>query len=183
MSQNDPAKVPATWTPEMLREFHKFINSVLPVSFTILEKQKLTKFYGKQISSSFWSRQTSQISYRGVIAVPELENTAVILNAVKSLDEDTKNYIGYMEVVNSFKEGAIPVPEIRGVILEDSGICEIFDEMMNESKIFNVKMSPDYIYLEHSSCLKDRPPEELLKKKLPIREISTFQKISCTGPS
>lgn len=183
MSTNDSPRVAATWTPEMLTEFHKFINSALPVSFTILEKQKLTKFFGKQISTSFWSRKTSQISYSGTIAVPGLENTGVVFNEVKSMDADTKNYIGYIEVVNSFKEGAIPVPEIRGVVLEDSGVCEVFDEMLTESKIFNLKISPVYIYLEQSYCLKDRPPGELLKKKIPIREISTFQKISCAAPS
>ena len=73
-----------------------------------------------------------------------------------------------------------PVPEIRGFIKEDLGICESFNEMLIESKIFNSKMSPVYIYLEQSYCLKDNSPEELLKKKIPIREISTFHKISCS---
>ena len=90
-----------------------------------------------------------------------------------------KNYIGYIEIVNSPTEDS-PVPEIRGFIKEDLGICESFNEMLIESKIFNSKMSPVYIYLEQSYCLKDKSPKELLNKKIPIREISTFHKISCS---
>jgi len=51
--------------------------------------------------------------------------------------------------------------------------------MLIESKTLHAKLSPIYIYLEQSYCLKDKPPEELLKKRIPIKEISTFQKISC----
>jgi len=179
MSPNDPQKLPATWSPEMLKEFHKFINSLLPISFSILEKHKSATFFGKHNSTSFRSRTTNHVSYRGVISISGFENISVILNSVQSLGEEYKNYIGYIEIVNSSKEDTIPVPEIRGFIKEDSGIFEIINEMLVESKIFHSKMSPVYIYLEQAFCLKDKPPEELLKKKIPIREISTFQKISC----
>ncbi|KQC07896.1 MAG: hypothetical protein APR62_05715 [Smithella sp. SDB] len=179
MSPNDHSKLPTIWSPEMLNEFHKFINSLLPISFNILEKHKSTTFLGKNNSALFRSRRTSNISYIGVIPVSGFENISVIINAVKSMPEEYKNYVGYIEIVNSSKGGKVSVPEIRGFIREDSGICEIFNEMLTESKIFNSKMSPVYIYLEQAYCLKDKPPEELLKKKIPIREISTFQKISC----
>ena len=179
MSPNDPQKLPTTWSPEMLKEFHKFINSLLPISFSILEKHKSTTFFGKHNSTSFRSRTTNHVSYRGVISISGFENISFILNSVQSLGEEYKNYIGYIEIVNSSKEDTISGPEIRGFIKEDSGISEIINEMLVESKIFNSKMSPVYIYLEQAFCLKDKPPEELLKKKIPIREISTFQKISC----
>ena len=179
MSPDSTQILPRTWSPEMLNEFHKFINSLLPISFVILEKDKLTTFFGKNISTSFWLRKTSHISYRGVIPVPGFENISVIFNPVKSLDEEFNNYIGYIEIANNYKEDTIPCPEIRGYIQEDLGIDTIFNEMLFESKMFNSKMSPVYIYLEQSYCLKNKPPEELLKKKIPIKEISTFQKISC----
>jgi hypothetical protein len=101
------------------------------------------------------------------------------LNPVESLVDEYKNNIAYIEIVNSFTEDKIPFPEIRGFIKENLGIFESFNEMFIESKIFNSKMSPVFIYLEPSYCLKDKSPEELLKKKIPIREISTFHKISC----
>lgn len=178
MTPSDSPKLPTTWSPEMLKEFHKFINSLLPVSFTILEREKSTKFFGRQISTSFWSRKTSNVSYRGVIPGSGFENIRVVFNAVKSLADEYKNYVGYIEIENSSKEDT-PAPEIKIFIREDSGICEIFNEMLMESKIFNSKMFPIYIYLEQAYCLKDKPPAELLKKKIPIREISTFQRISC----
>jgi hypothetical protein len=179
MSPNDHQKLPTTWSPEMLNEFHKFINSLLPISFTILEKHKSTTFFGKHSPTSSRSNRTSHVSYRGIIPVSGFGNISVIFNAVKSLVEEYKNYIGYIEIVNSSKKDAISVPEVRGFIKEDSGICEIFNEMLIESKIFNSKMSPVYIYLEQSYCLKNKSPGELLNKKVPIREISTFQKVSC----
>jgi len=178
MTPIDTQKLPTMWSPEMLNEFHRFINSLLPISFTILEREKSTKFFGKQISTSFWARKTSNISYRGIIPGSGFENIRIIINAVKSIADEYKNYVGYIEIGNSSKEDT-PAPEVRGFIREDSGICEIFNEMLIESKMFNSKISPVYIYLEQSYCLKDKPPEELLKKKIPIREISTFQKISC----
>lgn len=179
MSPMDSPKHTTTWSPEMLHEFHKFINSLLPISFTILEREKSTKFFGKQISTSFWARKTSSVSYRGIIPGSDFENIRVVLNAVKGMADEYKNYVGYIEIGNSSKEDTISAPEVRAFIREDSGICEIFNEMLIESKMFNSKMSPVYIYLEQAYCLKDKPPEDLLKKKIPIREISTFQKISC----
>ena len=179
MSQDDQKRLPTTWSPEMLKEFHKLINAPLPVSFTILEKHKSTSFLGKQNLTSFGSNRISHVSYRGVIPVSEFKNISVFLNPVANLDvEKYKKYIGYIEIVNSPTEDS-PVPEIRGFIKEDLGIFESFNEMLIESKIFNSKMSPVFIYLEQSYCLKDNSPEELLKKKIPIREISTFHKISC----
>ena len=179
MSPDDPKRLSITWSPEMLMAFHKLINAPLPINFVILEKHKSTTFLEKYKSTSFGSNRISHISYRGVIPVSEFENISIILNPVASLDvEKYKNYIGYIEIVNSPTEDS-PVPEIRGFIKEDLGICESFNEMLIESKIFNSKMFPVFIYLEQSYCLKDNSPEELLKKKIPIREISTFQKISC----
>lgn len=175
----DHLKLSTMWSPELLKEFHKVINSLLPISFIILEKHKSTTFFGKHDVALFRSRKTSNISYRGIITGSGFENIRVILSAVKSLADEYKNYVGYIEIDNSSKEDTTPAPEVRGFIREDSGICEIFNEMLLESKIFNSKMSPVYIYLEQSFFLKDRPPEELLNKKIPIREISTFQKISC----
>ncbi|ESP62771.1 hypothetical protein SMITH_35 [Smithella sp. ME-1] len=179
MTPIDSPKLPTTWSPELLQEFHKFINSLLPISFNILEREKSTKFFGKQISTSFWARKTRNVSYRGTISGSGFENIRVVLNAVKDMADEYKNYVGYIEIGNSSKDDTIPAPEVRAFIREDAGICEIFNEMLVESKMFNSKMSPVYIYLEQAYCLKDKPPEELLKKKIPIREISTFQKISC----
>jgi hypothetical protein len=179
MSPNTPQKRPATWSPEMLKEFHKFINTLLPIGFTILEKHQSTTFLGKRSSTSFGSGKTSHISYRGIIPVAGFENISVIFDPVKTLAEEYRNYIGYIEVANGSKEDTLPGPEIRGFFQENLGIGEIFNEMLIESKMFNSKMSPIYIYLEQSYCLKDKAPEELLKKRIPIREISTFQKISC----
>jgi hypothetical protein len=180
MSQDDQKRLPTTWSPEMLKEFHKLINSLLPISFTILEKHKSISFLDKHNPTSFGSNKISHVSYRGIIPVSESENISIILNPVASLDvEKYKNYIGYIEIVNSPTEDS-PVPEIRGFIKEDLGIFESFNEMLIESKIFNSKMSPVYIYLEQSYCLKDNSPKELLNKKIPIREISTFHKISCS---
>lgn len=179
MSADDPRKLPAAWSPEMLNQFHKFINSLLPVSFTILEKQKSTTFLGKRNLTTTRSTRTSHVAYRGVIHDTGFENIYVILNPVKSLAEEYKNFIGYIEIANSSQEDTLPAAEIRMSIREDSGICEILNEMLMESKIFHSKMSPVYIYLEQSYCLKDKPPETLLKSKIPIREMSTFQKISC----
>jgi hypothetical protein len=179
MSPNDKKQLSGEWSPEMLKMFHKFINSLLPISFTILEKHKSTSFLDKHNPVSFGSSRINHVSYRGVIPVSGFENISVIFNPVASLIEGYKNYIGYIEIVNSFTEDKIHIPEIRGFIKEDSGICETFNEMLIESKIFNSKISPVYIYLEQSYCLKDNSPEELLKKKIPIRQISTFQKISC----
>lgn len=178
MAPNDPQKLPTTWSPEMLNKFHQFINSLLPVSFAILEKNKSTTFFGKNNSTSFRSPRTSHVSYIGVVPLSGFENISVIFTPVMNLAEEYENYIGYIEIVNSSREDSAPAPEIRGYIRENSGICDNFNEMLMESKIFNSKMSPVYIYLEQSHCLKDKPPEELLKKKIPIREISTFQKIS-----
>ena len=179
MSPKDKKQLPNEWSPEMLKKFHKHINSPLPMSFTILEKNKSTSFLGKHNQTSLGSSRISHVSYRGIIPVSEFENISIILNPVASLDiEKYKNYIGYIEIVNSPTEDS-PVPEIRGFIKEDLGIFESFNEMLIESKIFNSKMSPVFIYLEQSYCLKDNSPEELLKKKIPIREISTFHKISC----
>ena len=179
MSQDDQKRLPTTWSPKMLKEFHKLINAPLPINFVILEKHKLTTFLEKHKSTSFGSNRISHVYYRGVIPVSEFENISIILNPVASLDvEKYKNYIGYIEIVNGPTEDS-PVPEIRGFIKEALGIFESFNELLIESKIFNSKMSPVYIYLEQSYCLKDNSPEELLKKKIPIREISTFHKISC----
>jgi hypothetical protein len=179
MSANDSRKLPAAWSPEMLNQFHIFINSLLPVSFTILEKQKSTTFLGKRSLTTSRSPRTSHVSYRGVIHDSGFENICVILNPVRSLAEEYKNFIGYIEIANSSQEDTKPVAEIRIFVREDSGICEILNEMLIESKIFSSKMSPVYIYLEQSYCLKDKHPETLLKNKIPVREMSTFQKISC----
>jgi hypothetical protein len=179
MSPNDKKPFSGEWSPEMLKMFHKFINSLLPISFTILEKYKSTSFLDKHNPISFGSSRISHVSYRGVIPVSGFENISVIFNPVGNLVEEYKNFIGYIEIANSFTEDKIPIQEIRGFIKEDSGICETFNEMLIESKIFNSKISPVYIYLEQSYCLKDNSPEDLLKKKIPIRQISTFQKISC----
>jgi hypothetical protein len=179
MPQKDKKQLPSEWSPETLKKFHKHINSPLPMSFSILEKHKSTSFLGKHNQTSFGSSRVSHISYRGIIPVSGFENISVFFNSIESLVEEYKNYIGYIEMVNSFTEDKIPVPVIRGFIKEDSGIFESFNEMLIESKIFNSKMSPVFIYLEQSYCLKDNSPEELLKKKIPIREISTFHKISC----
>jgi len=179
MSQDEKKQLTSKLSPEMLNKFHKLINSLLPMSFTILEKHKSTSFLDKRNQTSSGSSKITHVSYRGVIQVSEFENISVILNPVTTLVEEYKKYIGYIEIVNSVTEDKIPVLEIRGFIKEDSGICESFNEMLMESKIFNSKMFPVYIYLEQSYCLKDNSPEELLKKKIPIREISTFQKISC----
>jgi hypothetical protein len=179
MSPKDKKQLPIEWSPEMLKKFHKHINSPLPMSFTILEKNKSTSFLGKHNQTSLGSGRISHVSYRGIIPVSEFENISVFFNPIESLVEEYKNYIGYIEIVNSFTEDKIPVLEIRGFIKEDSGIFESFNEMLIESKMFNSKMFPVFIYLEQSYCLKDNSPEELLKKKIPIREISTFHKISC----
>lgn len=125
MSPDSTQILPRTWSPEMLNEFHRFINSLLPISFVILEKDKSTTFFGKNISTSFWLRKTSHISYRGVIPVPGFENISVIFNPVKSLEEEFNNYIGYIEIANNYKEDTIPCPEIRGFIQEDLGIDTI----------------------------------------------------------
>jgi hypothetical protein len=179
MSQDDQKRLPTTWSLEMLKEFHKLINAPLPINFVILEKHKSTTFLEKHKSTSFRSNRISHVSYRGVIPVSEFENISIILHPVASLDvEKYKNYIGYIEIVNSPTKDS-PVPEIRGFIKEALGICESFNETLIESKIFNSKMSPVFIYLEQSYCLKDKSPKELLNKKIPIREISTFHKISC----
>ncbi len=162
-----------------MNEFHKFKKSLLTISFIILEEQKSTTFFGKHNPTSNWLRKKINVSYRGVFPVSGFENISVIFNPIQSLEEEYKNYIGYIEIANNSKEDTIPCPEIRGSIKEGLGIDEIFNEMLIQSKMFNSKMSPIYIYLQQSYCLKDRPPEELLKKKIPIREISTFQKISC----
>jgi hypothetical protein len=180
MSQKDKKQLPGEWSPEMLKKFHKLINSHLPINFTILEKNKSTSFFGKHKSTPFGSNRISHVSYRGVIPVSEFENISIFLNPVESLVAEYKGYIGYIEIVNSSTEN-IPVPEIRGFIKENSGICESFNEMLVESKIFNSKMFPVYIYLEQSYCFKDNPPEGLLNKKIPIKEISTFQKVSSFG--
>ena len=179
MSPKDKKQLPSEWSPEILKNFHKHINSPLPMSFTILEKNKSTSFLGKHNQTSLGSSRISHVSYRGIIPVSEFENISVFFNPIESLVEEYKNYIGYIEIVNSFTEDKIPVLEIRGFIKEDSGIFESFNEMLIESKMFNSKMFPVFIYLEQSYCLKDNSPEELLKKKIPIREISTFHKISC----
>jgi len=178
MPANEPQKLPKTWTTEMLNAFHKLINSPLPVSFTVSEKNKLTTFFGKQNPSSH-ARVACNVSYKGNISVPEFENVGVVFNPAKNLTDEYKNFIGYIEIVNGLKEDTIPVPEIRVFIQEDSGVCDVFSEMLIESKTLHAKLSPIYIYLEQSYCLKDKPPEELLKKRIPIKEISTFQKISC----
>lgn len=179
MSANDPQKLPTAWSPEMLSQFHKFINSLLPVSFTIEEKQKSTTFLGRRNLTTTRLPRTSHVSYRGFIHDTGFENISVILTPSRSLAEEYKNYIGYIEIANSSPEETIPAAEIRMSIREDSGIGEILNDMLMESRIFNSKMSPVYIYLEPSYCLKDKPPEMLLKNKIPIREMSTFQKISC----
>ena len=179
MSQKDKRQLPSQWSPEMLKEFHEFIKSLLPMSVTILEKHKSTSFLNKHNSTSFGKSRISHVFYRGVISVSEFENISVVLNPVENLTGEYKEYIGYIEILNSIREGTIPVPEIRVFIIGDSGIFESFNEMLIESKIFNSIMSPVYIYLEQSYCLKDKSPEELLKKKIPIREISTYHKISC----
>jgi hypothetical protein len=178
MSPNDKKQLLSEWSPEMLKKYHQLINSHLPMSFNILEKQKSTSFLDKNNSASFGSGRISHISYRGVIPVSEFENINVFFHPVQSLVAEYKNYIGYVEIVST-PTADTPVPGIRGFFKEDSGICESFNEMLMESKIFNSEMSPVYIYLEQSYCSKDNSPEELLKKKIPIREISTFQKISC----
>jgi hypothetical protein len=179
MASDEPRKLPAAWSPEKLSQFHKFINSLLPVSFTILEKQKSTTFLGRRNLTTTRSPRTSHVSYRGFIHDTGFENISVILNPVRSLAEEYKNFIGYIEIANSAAEETIPAAEIRMSIREDLGIGEILNEMLTEAKIFHSKMSPVYIYLESSYCLKDKPPELLLKSKIPIREMSTFQKISC----
>lgn len=180
MSPNESQKLPATWSAELLSEFHKLINSPLPLSFTISEKNKSTTFFGKNYTTLPRSRKTSLISYRGGIAASRLDHVNVIFYPVNSFSEEYKNFVGYIEIANSSKEETVSFPEIRVFIPEDSGICEIFNEMLTESKMFNSKISPVYIYLEQSFCLKDKSPDELLKKKIPIKEMSTFQKISCT---
>ena len=149
------------------------------MSFTVLEKHKSTSFLDKHNPTSFGSSKISHVSYRGIIPVSGFENISVLFNPLDRLAEEYKKYIGYIEIVNSFAEDKIPVLEIRVFIKEASGIFESFNEMLMESKIFHSKMFPIYIYLEQSYCLKDGSPEELLKKKIPIREISIFQKISC----
>lgn len=178
MAVNESRKSLVTWSPEMLNHFHRLVNSLLPVGFILLEKHKSTTFYGKRSLTISRTPRAIHVSYKGVIHDPGLENIYVILNPVRSLAEEYKNFIGYIEIANSSHDDAIPVAEIRISVREDTGICEIFNEMLMESKIFNSKMSPVYIYLEQSFCLKDKPPESLLKNKIPIREISTFQKIS-----
>jgi hypothetical protein len=180
MSPNDKKQLPSERSTEMLKEFHKFINSPLPMNITILEKHKSTSFFEKHKSTSFGSNRISHVFYIGVSPVSGFENINVYFNPVESLVGEYKNYIGYIEIVNSSTEDKIPVLEIRGFIKENSGVFESFNEMLIESKIFNSKMSPVYIYLEQSYCLKDDSPEKLLNKKIPIREISTFQKISCS---
>jgi hypothetical protein len=179
MLQNDKKQLRGEWSPEMLKKFHELITSLLPMSFNILEKHKSTSFKGKNNPTSFGPSRISHVSYRGGIPGPGFENISVIINPVESLTDEYKKYIGYIEIVNSLTEDKIPVPEIRAFIKADSGICESFNEMLIESKMFHSTMFPVYIYLEQSYCLKDHAPQELLKKKIPIREISTFQKISC----
>ena len=179
MSQNDKKQLTSVCSPEMLINLQKHIKSLLPMSFTVLEKHKSTSFLDKHNPTSFGSSKISHVSYRGIIPVSGFENISVLFNPVESLVGEYKNYIGYIEIVNSFTEDKIPVLEIRVFIKEASGIFESFNEMLMESKIFHSKMFPIYIYLEQSYCLKDGTPEELLKKKIPIREISIFQKISC----
>lgn len=179
MSQNDNKQLPGDWSPEMLINLQKHIKSLLPMSFTILEKHKSTSFLDKHNPTSFGSSRISHVSYRGIIPVSGFENISVLFNPLDRSAEEYKNYIGYIEIVNSLTEDKIPVLEIRVFIKEASGIFESFNEMLMESKMFHSKIFPIYIYLEQSYCLKDNSPEELLKKKIPIREISIFQKISC----
>ena len=179
MSQKDKRQLPSQWSPEMLKDFHEFMKSLLPMSVSVLEKHKSTSFLDKHNPTSFGSSRISHVSYRGIIPVSGFENISVLFNPVENLVEAYKNYIGYIEIVNSFTEDKIPALEIKVFIKEDSGIFETFNEMLMESKIFHSKMFPIYIYLEQSYCLKDSSPQELLKKKIPIREISIFQKISC----
>ena len=179
MSKNDNKQLPGDSSPEILKNFQKHIKSLLPMSFTVLEKHKSTSFLDKHNPTSFGSSRISHVSYRGIIPVSGFENISVLFNPLDRSAEEYKNYIGYIEIVNSPTKDS-PVPEIRGFIKEALGICESFNEILIESKIFNSKISPVYIYLEQSYCLKDNSPEELLKKKIPIREISTFHKISCS---
>ena len=180
MSKNDNKQLPDDSSPEILKNFQKHIKSLLPMSFTVLEKHKSTSFLDKHNPTSFGSSRISHVSYRGIIPVSGFENISVLFNPLDRSAEEYKNYIGYIEILNSFTEDKIPVLELRVFIKEDSGIFESFNEMLMESKIFHSKIFPIYIYLEQSYCLKDGSPEELLKKKIPIREISTFHKISCS---
>ena len=180
MSSDDPKRLQTTWSPEILTAFHKLINAPLPINLIILEKRKSTTYLEKNKSTSFGSDRLSHVSYRGIIPISESENINVIINPVARFDiEKYKNYIGYIELVNNPTED-FSIPGIRGFVKEDLGICESFNEMLIESKIFNSKMSPVYVYLEQSYCLKDKLPKELLNQKIPIREISTFHKISCS---
>lgn len=179
MPPKDKRQLPSQWSPEMLKELQEFIKSLLPMSVTILEKHKSTSFLNKHNPTSFGENRISHVFYRGVISVSEFEDISVVLNPVGNLTGEYKKYIGYIEIENNIREGPIPVPEIRGFIIGDSGIFESINEMLIESKIFNATVSPIYIYLEQSYCLKDESPEELLKKKIPIREISTYHKVCC----
>ena len=179
MSKNDKKQLTSVCSPEMLINLQKHIQSLLPLSFTILEKHKSTSFLDKHNPTSFGSSKICHVSYRGIFPVSELENISVIFNPIDSLAEEFKKHIGYIEIMNSFKDDKIPVLEIIVFIKEVSGIFESFNEMLTESKIFHSKIFPIYIYLEQSYCLQDGSPEALLKKKIPIREISIFQKISC----
>ncbi|HUN54926.1 MAG TPA: hypothetical protein VMU29_07210 [Smithella sp.] len=177
MTPSSPKTFLRAWSSESLKEFHRYINSLLPISFMILERDKSTSFFGKNISTSLWLRKTSHVLYKGFIPEPGFDNISVIFTPVKTLEEEFNKHIGYIEVVNNIKEDAGPCAEIRCFFQEDLGIDTAFNEMMIESRMFNSKMSPVYIYPEQSYCLKDKPPEELLKKKIPIKEISTFHKI------
>jgi hypothetical protein len=179
MSKTDNKQLPGDSSPEILKNFQKHIKSLLPMSFTILEKHKSTSFLDKHNPTSFGSSRISHVSYRGIIPVSGFENISILFNPLDRSAEKYKHYIGYIEIVNSFTEDKIPVLEIRVFVKESSGIFESFNEMLMESKIFHSKIFPIYIYLEQSYCLKENSPEELLKKKIPIREISIFQKISC----
>jgi len=179
MSKNDKNQPASAPSPEILINLHKQIKSLLPLSFTILEKHKSTSFFNKHNPKSFGSSRISHVSYKGIVPVSDFENIGVIFYPLDSLEEEYRSFIGCIEIMNSLTEDKIPVLEIRAFIKDDSGIFESFDEMLTESKIFHSKIFPTYIYLEQSYCLKDSPPEALLKKKIPVREISIFQKISC----
>ena len=78
MSQDDQKRLPTTWSPEKLKEFHKLINAPLPINFVILEKHKSTTFLEKHKSTSFGSNRISHVYYRGVIPVSEFENISII---------------------------------------------------------------------------------------------------------
>lgn len=176
--KKDKMLIQPTWSAELLEKFISTCfsrTSAYPGELPLFIEERTTSI---DISPNKSENYTS-ISYRGFLAKPGLDNIYYGLSSwEESVEEEDKNYIGYIELLNGISDNNEPVAMIRGFVRRGLGIFEAADRLLRDARLFGIKEGT--VLKAHLDCHSHsfNEPDNILNHKINIKSIDAYQRLS-----